>query len=69
MEDNTGVMEQKNIRALARLIKKERKVGKQLLQALRSDLEKVPQLSVKHRELTRQMDELLPPAIDPQIDL
>ena len=40
-----------------------------LLRPLRSDLEKVPQLSVKHRELTRQMDELLPPAIDPQIDL
>jgi uncharacterized protein involved in exopolysaccharide biosynthesis len=64
-----GVMERKDIKALTRLIKKERKVGKQLRQALRSDLEKVPQLSVKYRALTRQMDELLPPATDPLIDL
>ncbi len=64
-----GVMERKDIKALTRLIKKERKVGKQLLQALRSDLEKVPRLSVKHRELTHEIQELLSPATDPLIDL
>jgi hypothetical protein len=63
-----GVMERKDIKALVRLIKKERKVGKQLLQALRSDLEKVPQLSAKHRELTDEIQELLPPATDHLID-
>ncbi len=54
---------------LVRLIKKERKVDKQLLQALRSDPEKVPQLSAKRRALTHEIDELLPPATDPLIDL
>jgi hypothetical protein len=48
-----GVMERKDIKALARLIKKERKV----------------QLSVKHRELTHEIQELLPPATGPLIDL
>jgi hypothetical protein len=58
-------MERKDIKTLARLIKKERKVGKQLRQALRSDLEKVPELSAKHRALTGEIHELLPPATEP----
>ena len=61
-------MERKDIKTLVRLIKKRRKVDKQLLQALRSDLEKVPQLSVKLRAFTQEIDELLPSATDPLID-
>ena len=61
-------MERKDIKTLVRLIKKRRKVDKQLLQALRSDLEEVPQLSVKLRALTQEIDELLPSATDPLID-
>ncbi|MGZ8784427.1 MAG: hypothetical protein ACXW1Y_02540 [Acidimicrobiia bacterium] len=59
-------MERKDIKALVRLIKKERKVGKLLRQALLSgDVEKVPELSAKHRELIGEIHELLPPAIEP----
>jgi hypothetical protein len=62
-------MERKDIKTLARLIKKERKVGKQFRQALLSgDLEKVPELSAKHRELTREIHELLPPATEAPTD-
>jgi hypothetical protein len=59
-------MERKDIKTLVRLIKKERKVGKLLRQALLSgELEKVPELSAKHQELTREIHELLPPATEP----
>ena len=59
-------MERKDIKTLVRLIKKERKVGKLLRQALLSlELEKVPELSAKHRELTGEIHELLPPVTEP----
>ncbi len=59
-------MERKDIKTLVRLIKKERKVGKLLRQALLSgDLEKVSELSAKHRELAGEIHELLPPATEP----
>ncbi|MDH3260952.1 MAG: hypothetical protein OEM84_08280 [Acidimicrobiia bacterium] len=59
-------MEQQTIKPLARLIKKERKVAKQLRQALKSqDMEKVPELSAKHRELTGKIHALLPPPVEP----
>jgi hypothetical protein len=62
-------MKPADIEALARLIRKERKVDKRLLRALRSNPEKVPQLGVEHRALTHEIYELLPPAPDPMIDL
>lgn len=59
-------MEQHNIKTLARLIKKERKVAKRLRRALQTfDLKKVPELRAKHRELTSKIHELLPPPVEP----
>lgn len=56
-------MEQQEIKPLARLIKKERKVGKRLRKALTSEeLDKVPELAAKFRELTSKINELLPTA-------
>lgn len=63
-------MERKEIKTLARALKKERKVGKELRKALKSkDAEKVAGLSASFRELTREIDQLLPPEPDPLIDL
>lgn len=62
-------MKREDIQALMRLIRKERKVDKRLLRALRSDPGKVPQLGVEHRALAQEIDQLLPPAQDPMIDL
>lgn len=54
-------MEQRNTKPLTRLLKKRRKVDKQLLRAFRSgDLERVPELSARLRKLTREIEELLP---------
>ena len=56
-------MEQQEIKPLARLIKKQRKVGKRLRKALTSEeLDKVPELAAKFRELTNKINELLPTA-------
>ncbi|MGZ5384004.1 MAG: hypothetical protein ACXW15_04435 [Acidimicrobiia bacterium] len=59
-------MEQQDIKPLVRLIKKERKVGKRLRKALKSqELDKVPELVAKHRELADKINQLLPSATEP----
>jgi hypothetical protein len=60
------VVEQQNTKPLFQLIKKRKKVDKQLLRAFRSgDLERVPELNARLRKLTLEIEELLPPATDP----
>jgi hypothetical protein len=59
-------MEQQDIKPLARLIKRERKVGKQLRKALKSqELDKVPELVAKYRGLADKINQLLPSATEP----